>query len=60
MKNNKNFQEELVLLMISHAGHKVKDINTEHITAPADRFNNITNWYIKTQREFSWSKKETQ
>jgi peptide/nickel transport system substrate-binding protein len=32
----------------------VKDINTEHISAPADRFNNITNWYIKTQREFSW------
>lgn len=38
---------------------KIKDINTEHITAPADRFNNITNWYIKTQREFSWRKPET-
>ncbi len=39
---------------------KIKDINTEHITTPADRFNNITNWYIKTQREFSWQKPEIQ
>ena len=40
--------------------NKVKDINTEHITTPADRFNNITNWYIKTQRKFSWHKPELQ
>lgn len=39
---------------------KIKDINTEHITTPADRFNNITNWYIKTHREFSWQKPKIQ
>jgi len=34
----------------------MQGINTQNIISPADRFNNITNWYIKTKRQFSWHK----
>ncbi|MFW0837470.1 MAG: ABC transporter substrate-binding protein [Candidatus Komeilibacteria bacterium] len=33
---------------------KIKGIDTANIISPADRFNNITKWYIKTKRQFSW------
>ena len=36
---------------------KVLGITTRRISTPADRFTDITSWYIKTTREFSWSKK---
>jgi len=36
--------------------NKMQGINTQNIISPADRFNNITNWYIKTKRQFSWHK----
>lgn len=39
---------------------KIQGINTKHIVSPADRFNNITNWYSKTKREFSWRQPEAQ
>jgi len=29
---------------------KIKGVNTERILTPADRFNNIQNWYTKTKR----------
>ncbi len=32
----------------------IKGITTTTITVPADRFNKITDWYIKTKRKFSW------
>ncbi|MFC1686969.1 ABC transporter substrate-binding protein [Patescibacteria group bacterium] len=32
---------------------KVKGIETSRITVPADRFNGITEWYIKTRREWN-------
>lgn len=36
---------------------KIKGLTTRRISTPADRFNKITDWYIKTKREFSWKKK---
>ena len=33
---------------------KIKGFNTERLILPANRFNNITSWYIKTQRD--WTK----
>ncbi len=35
---------------------KIKGLTTRRITTPADRFNKLTDWYIKTQRQFSWKK----
>ena len=32
---------------------RIKGIETKNISVPADRFANITNWYIKTKRSFS-------
>lgn len=32
----------------------LQGVDTQNIISPADRFNNITNWYIKTKRHFSW------
>lgn len=32
----------------------IKGIITTTITVPSDRFNRITDWYIKTKRQFSW------
>ena len=32
----------------------IKGITTTRIFTPADRFNKITDWYIKTKRKFSW------
>jgi len=32
----------------------LKGITATRISVPADRFNRITDWYIKTKREFSW------
>ena len=32
----------------------IKGINISNINKPADRFSNVTNWYIKTRKEFSW------
>ena len=34
----------------------IKGFDTTSITVPSDRFNNITNWYIKTKKQFVWSK----
>lgn len=36
---------------------KIKGIEINHLSHPADRFNNIENWYIKTKRQFN-NKKE--
>ncbi|OGY46974.1 MAG: hypothetical protein A2840_00975 [Candidatus Buchananbacteria bacterium RIFCSPHIGHO2_01_FULL_47_11b] len=33
---------------------KIKGFTTRRIAVPADRFTRITDWYIKTRREFSW------
>lgn len=33
---------------------KIKGLTTRRIAIPADRFTRITDWYIKTKREFSW------
>lgn len=35
---------------------KIQGITTRRISTPADRFTQITDWYIKTKRKFSWSK----
>ena len=37
----------------------IKGITTTRITTPADRFNKITDWYIKTERQFSWKKPDS-
>ncbi|OGY45149.1 MAG: hypothetical protein A3A24_00295 [Candidatus Buchananbacteria bacterium RIFCSPLOWO2_01_FULL_46_12] len=31
---------------------KIKDLNIQRITMPADRFNNLSDWYIKTRRVY--------
>lgn len=31
---------------------KIKGINIDRITIPSDRFNNLSDWYIKTTREY--------
>ena len=36
----------------------LKGITATRISVPADRFNRISDWYIKTKRKFSWSIKE--
>ena len=36
--------------------NKIKGFDTINITVPSDRFNNITNWYIKTKKKFVWQK----
>ena len=36
----------------------VKGITTRRITTAADRFTRITDWYVKTKRDFSWTKPE--
>jgi len=35
---------------------KIKGLTTRRIFEPADRFTSITDWYIKTKRQFSWFK----
>ncbi len=35
---------------------KINGITTRRISTPADRFTRITDWYIKTKRQFSWTK----
>ncbi|MCR4280501.1 MAG: ABC transporter substrate-binding protein, partial [Candidatus Komeilibacteria bacterium] len=37
----------------------IHSIERANITIPADRFNNITNWYIETKRKFTWKKNAT-
>jgi len=37
---------------------KIKGITTRRISAPSDRFTRITDWYVKTKRQFSWSLEE--
>jgi len=34
--------------------NKIKGFDTSNITVPSDRFNNITNWYIKTRKKIVW------
>ena len=35
---------------------KILGMTTRRVSTPADRFTDITSWYIKTTREFSWKK----
>ena len=34
----------------------IKGITTRRISEPSNRFTRITDWYVKTQRKFSWKK----
>ncbi len=33
----------------------IKNVNISNIVVPSDRFSNINEWYIKTERQFSWN-----
>lgn len=35
---------------------KIKNFDISRISIPADRFNNIEEWYVKTKGEFKWKK----
>ncbi|MFH1326165.1 MAG: hypothetical protein ABIH48_01720 [Candidatus Falkowbacteria bacterium] len=34
--------------------NRVKGFDMTSIVVPSDRFNNVTNWYIKTRRKIIW------
>ncbi len=61
-KNYQKFQEilisEIPAIFLYHptytyvSSHKIKGFNIDQISLPADRFNNLSDWYMKTRRKW--------